>query len=349
MNRTAYCFLQIIAVSTGISSAQLSYDNLPMGSKEEPLVLRTYVPDIGIPSEVFENHSEGLSTKQYRVRERKETDEEVPPIAGIPACIAVNYGAHLSFVWDTVECRLLYAWKGGFFDMSNYWGSPEKGNRVGFGYLPELVGSVTYRATGSWEAPSDRANAQPIFVGLRRDGPKMVFLWKSGSSSFETEIKPAEQPGQLVMAVNQTKPKVETVTLLSLQKEGWEQKKGSQGDGPHYLSPIQQVEITQTAEDPASLPVGVERGKLLYTRYGCNACHTLDGAKSHGPTFSGLSGSIRDFAGTTISADANYLAESITEPNAKIVPGYLANYMPKLPLESKDIDSLVLFIQQQAQ
>ena len=29
----------------------------------------------------------------------------------------------------------------------------------------------------------------------------------------------------------------------------------------------------------------VEAGRTLYTTYGCIACHSLDGAKNHGPTF----------------------------------------------------------------
>ena len=47
----------------------------------------------------------------------------VQPIDGIPAAIAVNHAKELSYVWDTTECRLLYAWKDGFLDMSTLLGS----------------------------------------------------------------------------------------------------------------------------------------------------------------------------------------------------------------------------------
>ena len=66
----------------------------------------------------------------------RESKNEYLPIDGIPAAIAVNMGKTLSYVWDTTECRLLYAWTDGFLDMKNYWGERESGRRKGFGYVP---------------------------------------------------------------------------------------------------------------------------------------------------------------------------------------------------------------------
>ena len=36
--------------------------------------------------------------------------------------------------------------------------------------------------------------------------------------------------------------------------------------------------------------------------------------------------------------------ESIINPNAKIAPGYQANFMPKFPMSKEEINSLVLYI-----
>ena len=93
-----------------------------------------------------------------------------------------------------------------------------------------------------------------------------------------------------------------------------------------------------------------ERGELLYNQQGCFACHSIDGSPGSGPTFQGLADSQRPFTdGTTATADANYLRESIINPAAKIVQGY----PPVMPgqygttLSTEEIDALVAYIQEQ--
>ena len=64
-------------------------------------------------------------------------------------------------------------------------------------------------------------------------------------------------------------------------------------------------------------------GKLQYERKGCNSCHSVDGTSSKGPTWKGLFGkneTLRD--GGTVVIDANYLQESMMQPNAKVVKGF---------------------------
>lgn len=66
-----------------------------------------------------------------------------------------------------------------------------------------------------------------------------------------------------------------------------------------------------------------DRGRELYTKRGCNACHSVDGTSGVGPSFKGIYGKevvLQDGAAVTI--DENYLRESIFEPQAKIVKGY---------------------------
>lgn len=66
-----------------------------------------------------------------------------------------------------------------------------------------------------------------------------------------------------------------------------------------------------------------EWGKLQYERKGCNSCHTVDGTPSKGPTWKGLFGKTETLAGGgTAVVDAEYLRESMLQPNNKVVQGY---------------------------
>ena len=66
-----------------------------------------------------------------------------------------------------------------------------------------------------------------------------------------------------------------------------------------------------------------ELGALMYEARGCATCHTLDGTRSQGPSWKGLFGSTRQFVdGTSAVADANYIRESILEPQNKVVAGF---------------------------
>lgn len=91
--------------------------------------------------------------------------------------------------------------------------------------------------------------------------------------------------------------------------------------------------------------VSVERGERIYVQYACLACHSIDGRDGVGPTFLGLYGSERNFTdGTSTIADEDYIIESITEPSALVVEGYLDAMQPFAYLSESEIQSLVEFI-----
>lgn len=96
-----------------------------------------------------------------------------------------------------------------------------------------------------------------------------------------------------------------------------------------------------------SIPLS-EAGKQLYTKKGCNACHSVDGTEMVGPTWKALYGQKRVFTdGTSAEADAIYLKESILYPQRKIVKGY----QPVMPsyqglLADKEIDALIEYIKE---
>ncbi len=97
-----------------------------------------------------------------------------------------------------------------------------------------------------------------------------------------------------------------------------------------------------------------ERGRQIWEDGGgvlsgpCSNCHSLDGSEKPGesrraPTWQGISGRAGDRV-PGLSAE-EYLRESIVDPKAYIVEGYLGIMQSfKFLLSEEDIDSLVAFI-----
>jgi mono/diheme cytochrome c family protein len=78
----------------------------------------------------------------------------------------------------------------------------------------------------------------------------------------------------------------------------------------------------------------------------CFTCHTTDGSTLVGPTWQGLYGSevtLED--GSTVTADDEYIRESILEPNAKIHEGFPAA-MPSFDgvLSDEQITDIIAYI-----
>ena len=87
-----------------------------------------------------------------------------------------------------------------------------------------------------------------------------------------------------------------------------------------------------------------ELGELLFTQKACNGCHSTDGSPGVGPTLAGLFGTTRALAdGTTVTADENYLRESILVPAAKIAEGFQP-IMPPIPMTDREVDGLIEFV-----
>jgi mono/diheme cytochrome c family protein len=80
---------------------------------------------------------------------------------------------------------------------------------------------------------------------------------------------------------------------------------------------------------PASHLVG--RGEILNGALYCQGCHSTNGNEVAGPTYKDLAGSKVTLAdGRTVTADDEYLMESIRNPDAQIVKGFHAGFMSKL-------------------
>jgi cytochrome c2/glucose/arabinose dehydrogenase len=103
----------------------------------------------------------------------------------------------------------------------------------------------------------------------------------------------------------------------------------------------------------ATQPATAEEGEKLAQMFGCMACHSIDGSTlgKVGPSWKGLFGSARDIAGSKqpVTADEEYLRESILNPTAKIVKGFekFDSGMPIYDgiLNDQQIRSLILFME----
>jgi len=91
--------------------------------------------------------------------------------------------------------------------------------------------------------------------------------------------------------------------------------------------------------------ISPEAGQNLALQKGCAACHSVDETDKIGPPWVGLYGSQVELVdGIFVTADEDYLIESIEDPNAKIVNGFSRGSMPLVPLVDEEVNSLVAYI-----
>lgn len=189
-------------VGDALRKAKISH--FPLGSFEKPLVVRTFAPDPGLDSSVFAHHSranEGIKydpktrTDMTRVVKNAAGEEVKEPVRvaaqpGIAGAIAVSHGPEFAYVWDSTECRLLYAWREGFLNMNPYWGKEPGGPREK-NYIPKLVGRVVYKASG--EAPLRLPQgAAPVFGGYRMVGGLPEFRYTLGGDVVRERVVPSQ-------------------------------------------------------------------------------------------------------------------------------------------------------------
>ena len=94
-------------------------------------------------------------------------------------------------------------------------------------------------------------------------------------------------------------------------------------------------------------PVGslAQDGYTMFLQLGCNTCHIFD-VQGRGPNLRGVYGSqVQLEDGRVVTADDNYIRESILNPGAKIVSGF-KNIMPSWQgqVNEEQLNSLVAYI-----
>ncbi len=171
----------------------------PKGSVAFPLLMRTFVPPLGIESAVFAHHSHGQLIAKYSPEKGSDVDGEQKPVDGIPSAIAVSFGDGLSYCFDTTECRLLYTWSGPFMDMTPYWGAGSGSGRTSFNYVPVVNGPVWWRTSGAepMQIPGATASS-PHFSGYRKQQNVPELQWHVGEVQIALRITPGAKPGVAV-------------------------------------------------------------------------------------------------------------------------------------------------------
>ncbi len=89
-----------------------------------------------------------------------------------------------------------------------------------------------------------------------------------------------------------------------------------------------------------------EVGKELFTKKGCNVCHTVTGQALIGPSLLGIFGKNEELAdGKKIQVDENYLRESLMQPQAKLVKGF-PPVMPTFQgtLTDEEVNAVIAYI-----
>ena len=337
--------LIILCLGLRVHAAEppLTFNNQPMGTLDRPLVLRTYVPDPGIDDAVFPQHDTGHAVSKYNPGIGQDVKGEIQPVDGFAGGIAVNFGPALSYVFDTTECRLLYAWQGGFLDMTPYWGEPDKGSRISFDYIPRLSGTLFWKAAGKHPvevAGKSLTDIGPrVYTGYHLVKGVPVFEYQTGGKHYTLSIKPSEKPLSFEA----------TLTGDPGAELAFHGVDGAKGKGTVSFtitgSELAKYQGYQRVNNITKASVSV--GEKLFNQYGCSACHSIDGSASHGPSLGGLAGHAVEIEGMDkpVMADSAYLLESIKAPNAKIVKGYPPNYMPPFGLPDVEYDSLILYIE----
>lgn len=109
---------------------------------------------------------------------------------------------------------------------------------------------------------------------------------------------------------------------------------------------IKQVSKRNDDENSPGYVKPVDWGRKLYNQRGCAGCHSLDGTKRVGPSFKESYGNKRELAdGTTVTADEDYIRNSILYPKKQVVAGY----QPVMPsyqgqLSDDDIASIIAYL-----
>ena len=97
------------------------------------------------------------------------------------------------------------------------------------------------------------------------------------------------------------------------------------------------------AQAPAAGAAAGASGEELFAALACDTCH-FEGSRARGPNLAGVAGSQVELAdGSTVTADDDYLRESILNPNAEVVAGY----QPLMPTYQGQVseDQLLQLIQ----
>lgn len=197
-------------------------------------------------------------------------------------------------------------------------------------------------------------NLDNAFGGDRRQGYKETTIQQVVRDQIELAVAP--MPANLVRGAD-----ADSVAAYVAMCAAWTKSTpcataatapttGTTTTAPPPPPPTGTTTTTTTTTGP---PAGdVAKGKALYASLGCQACHSLTGAKGVGPTFKGLAGSqVKLDNGQTVVADDAYLLKAIEDPDAQVVAGFPKGIMSATirpgQVSQADAADLIAFIKQQ--
>ena len=86
----------------------------------------------------------------------------------------------------------------------------------------------------------------------------------------------------------------------------------------------------------------------MFSKYGCFACHSLDGSIMYGPPLNDLFmkevSVVRQGREETIVADREYFTKAITDPDYERVTEYKNKIMPKPEIHEDDVETLIDYL-----
>lgn len=171
----------------------------PMGTRQRPFVLRSFVPNPCLDEAVFAHHDRGLTATVYDPSKGVDVEgQTVPPSPGVPAGIAVSFGKDFAYVWDSTECQLLYAWTNGFLNMTPYWGVGAGGARTKMAYVPLIEGTLVFKTAGSLPLQPGDQPVTPRFRGYRLLSGNPEFSYDLGATRVREHVMPAN-PGTFMV------------------------------------------------------------------------------------------------------------------------------------------------------
>lgn len=197
------------------------------------------------------------------------------------------------------------------------------------------------------------------------------FVYKSGKTVTNEFYVPVNKPVKLIMTSNDVLhsfylpslrikqdvvPGMYTSLPFKAEKLGNYHVFCTEYCGAAHSNMLARMKVVTEAEYEAWLQENDEdltlsqRGEKLFNSKTCVACHSVDGSTKVGPTFKGLLGQEREMAdGSKVSADENYLRESILNPNARVVKGFPVGVMPTFQgqLTELEVNALIEFIKEQ--
>jgi cytochrome c551/c552 len=163
------------------------------------------------------------------------------PNAG-PAAIAVALDQVSSLCWDAGECRLRYAWTGGFIDGFPYW----KGNGS---QLAQVVGTVKYIES---ESPFGALADNKKYFGYKMENGLPLFKYRIGESEVTESFaaSPAAKGFVRNFTVSEPQPEGLELRFPSDQNVKYSSDKGIWKDSVLKLTPAEAAAFTITISYP---------------------------------------------------------------------------------------------------